>query len=370
MKHLNKSTIIFIIVCVVLGFLSGVVGELWLNSFLLPDPYLSFKSYSDLSKKLNELVSSQNDRKLDRQDALVDEMVRNVRGAVVGIYKYKKFSADSTTTLLPDDWLGQGIVITNDGWLLSSSSGVKNDKVKYWVAFNNGQILATEKIVNDKETGATFLKVDGTGLPVAEFTLRENLAEGQQVFSLGARNSVVKYNIENSNYAKLTGPEDYIHESERFYKYILLDENVSRQEISNPAVTNTGAVIGLVKSEDGLIIPMNHLIGQMKKVIKGETWARPYLGVSFYDLSEMLSPEIKETKGAMILKSKGVKVDSPALNSLLAGDIILKVENEELNASKNLPDILATYQANDKIKLTIKRAGEQKEVEVKLGKKN
>ena len=366
MQQVRKSFIFFVVIGVVLGFLGGVVGELWINSFLMPDPYLSFKSYSDLSKKLDELITTQDKvTNLDQRDAKVNEMLNKVQGTTVSVYKYKKLSTTNFASLLPEDYLSQGIIITNDGWLMVSNSGARNDKAKYLVVTSENKILETDKVVVDKYTGVTFMKVNANNLSVAEFALRENLVNGQTLFALGTRRNVTEYNIKNLNYSNLARTEDFLHSSEIFYKDILLSGAVAKESFGSPVMTTDGRVAGIIKDETGLVLPIDHLIQQMKNIVQGQNWVRPYLGLSFYDLSEVVNSDITQTKGIMISRVRGISLDSPAVSILETGDIVLRVENEEINQNRNFCDIISTYKAGDSLKLTILRGAEQKEVTVK-----
>ncbi|EKE05187.1 MAG: hypothetical protein ACD_19C00406G0001, partial [uncultured bacterium] len=306
MKKISGSFIALVLIVLVLGFLSGLVGELWLNSFLMPNSYINFKSYSDLSHKLDELIGTQNKTKnLQEQDLLVSEAINKVRPAVVGIYKDKKFTAEANSTLLPSDYLGQGMIVTNDGWIVSHVSALKNDKSSVLIVTSDNQIREVEKIVADLDTGVFFIKIPVNGLPVAEFNLKENLVTNQEVFVFGPDQAVVNSSIRDLNFSVGETAEELIRDSEVFYKYIELNNNSLGNVLGSPVVTLDGRVSGIVISKTGLVLPLDHLVAQMRAVIKNETWIRPSLGISFYDLSEILNANIKDKKGALVLASLG-----------------------------------------------------------------
>lgn len=368
MKKISGTFVGLVSIVLVIGFLSGIVGELWLNSFLMPDSYINFKSYSDLSRKLDDLIGTQNKTKnLKEQDLLISEAINKVRPAIVSIYRDKKFTTQASSTLLPSDYLGQGIIITTDGWIVTHISALKNDKSPVLIVTNDREVLTSEKIVSDSDTGVLFLKIAANGLPVSEFNLKENLVINQEAFVFGPNRTVIKTSIKNLNFSAQETADDLIHESEVFYKFIELNDNSLMDVLGSPVVTLDGRVGGLVISKAGLVLPLDHLISKMKAVIKNENWARPYLGVRFYDLSEIMNSQIKDKKGALIAPVLGLKSDSPAQGVLMANDIILEIEREEISAMRNLSEILSNYHVGDKIKIKIKRGTEEKEVEVTLG---
>ncbi|MBT5337844.1 serine protease [Candidatus Falkowbacteria bacterium] len=362
----KKKFYIFVTIIVVLGFLGGVVGELWINSFLMPDPYLTFRSYSDLSYKIDELVQDQQQVKnLDENEIAVQKMLEKVNPVNVKLYKYKNFSPGLFNTLLPGELIAQGVIITSDGWLMTTSSAI-NKYSKFWVVTDDHQVFVSQALVIDKLTDTAYIKVEASNLPVAEFALRNDLINGQPLYVFDDQTGILNSSVQNLIYNNAVGLNDYIHSSEQFYKYITLADSLSVNFLGSPAVNLDGKVVGLVQNVNGKIIPINHLTAVMKTVVKGEDWVQPYLGIRFYDLSEIISPEINTKKGIQII-NQGIRSNSPAIGKLFVGDIILKVESDELSSHVNLPEVLAQYKAGDTVKFYVKRDDQDLEIEVELG---
>jgi len=61
-----------------------------------------------------------------------------------------------------------------------------------------------------------------------------------------------------------------------------------------------------------------------------------------------------------------IEKNSPAFNKLKEGDIIIKVESEEIKENKNLTSLINGYQPNQNIQLTIIRNGKEMAVGVRL----
>lgn len=363
----DKKYLIILISIVVIGFLSGVVGELWVNSFLLPDPYLSFKSYSDLSKKIDDLISGQSSRKnLSDEDAALAAAVFRAKPSIVGIYRYKNFYANSLASLGSGDFLGQGAIITSDGWIMTADAVAKSEKAALYVATSNHKIFKVEKIIISQPIGAAFLKISAVDLPVVEFNLKSGLSDGQSVFAFSGKSGARRANIADLNYSKPDAVSGLVRSSEVFYKSILLSLKAETDMLGSPVVTTSGRMIGIIRDESGAVLPMDDCVLLMKGAVKGQAWKQPYLGVKFYDYSEILNPLIADAKGALVLKARGLSADSPAKGILQADDVILKVENEELDSNKNLPELLSAYKSGETVKFLIKRAGKEQEVNIKL----
>jgi S1-C subfamily serine protease len=137
-----------------------------------------------------------------------------------------------------------------------------------------------------------------------------------------------------------------------------------------------GELIGITNSGENKANPTSFWQKNFFTLIKNEEIKRPYLGVHYLDLSS--SPGMEKnfsqnkTAGALIWSDKalgiaGVIKNSPAEKAgLRDGDIILKINSEELTAKTNLADIVADYAPGIKIRLTISRNEEEKTVEAEL----
>lgn len=366
MDSSGKKFIFIIILVAVLGFVGGVAGELWVNSFLLPSPYLSFKNYSDLSARIDELIKGREGGKsFNIEDAAAEKITRNVRPAIVSIYRQKNF-LNSAAGLTDSDFLGDGAIITNDGWVVTSSAVASIEKPAYLIVTNERQISEVTEVKIYKKVGIAFLRAKLNNSPVVEFISRENLIEGQTVFAFGKSGGIFVSNIKNVNYSEGKNVNDLVHSSEDFYKFILLKDRLAEEFIGGPVVTAGGKMLGVAKNAAGEITPINHFAEVMKGQYLSGEWESSYLGITFYDLSEILNPQILEKQGAKI---KSIKPDSPALSVLFPGDIILSVEADELSAGKNLTEVIAEYGPGSSIKLLISRNSEKKQLEVKLAKK-
>jgi len=109
---------------------------------------------------------------------------------------------------------------------------------------------------------------------------------------------------------------------------------------------------------------------------KSEEILRSRLGLSYLSLSEALglpaSVSENRTKGAVVLGDAkrnilAVAVGSPAeAAGLKAGDIIIKVNNEEVDESNSLTKLIQDYTSGQEITLTIIRAGQESQIKVTL----
>ena len=92
-----------------------------------------------------------------------------------------------------------------------------------------------------------------------------------------------------------------------------------------------------------------------------------FLGVQIQDLSEQLSDYFKVKDGSGVLVSEVVD-DSPAKKAgLKAGDIITKVDDNEIENAGDLTATIRDYEPESKVSVSVIRNGKNKKLEATLG---
>ena len=92
-----------------------------------------------------------------------------------------------------------------------------------------------------------------------------------------------------------------------------------------------------------------------------------FLGVKIQDLSEQLSDYFKVKDGNGVLVSEVVE-DSPANKAgLKAGDIITKVDDNEIENAGDLTSTIRDYEPDSKVSISVIRNGQKKKLNAVLG---
>jgi serine protease Do len=95
---------------------------------------------------------------------------------------------------------------------------------------------------------------------------------------------------------------------------------------------------------------------------------RAYLGVTSGDTWDGIRPQLlsgEVPRGVFVMQ---LAQDSPALRAgLQAGDVIEKIDGEELARGADLLAVLARKQPGDELELRVLRNGERKSIRVRLG---
>jgi len=129
--------------------------------------------------------------------------------------------------------------------------------------------------------------------------------------------------------------------------------------------------------KDAMVLHMKDTDGEKKiKIIKKHKMIDEpslcnekagFLGVQIQDLSNQLSDYFKVKGGNGVLVSEVVK-DSPAKKAgLKAGDIITKVDGEDIENAGDLTKTIRNYKPDTKVSIGIIRDGKKKKLEATLG---
>jgi serine protease Do len=212
----------------------------------------------------------------------------------------------------------------------------------------------------DARTDVALLKVKaGKDVPYVEFSEKDPrvgdwvLAVGNP-FGLGGTVTAGIISAHNRDIG--SGPYDYLQ----------IDAAVNRGNSGGPSFNLDGKVVGMntaIYSPSGgnvgiaFAVPaalVKEVVGQLKE---HGTVDRGWLGVVIQNVSDDIADSIgmTEAKGAM------------AKQDIKAGDVIVEVNGEKIDDSRDLARKIAELHPNTDVKLAIMRYGEKHTVDMKLG---
>ncbi len=265
---------------------------------------------------------------------------------------------------------GSGFFISPDGYIVTNNHVVE-DAEDITVTLESGDKYPAKLIGTDPRTDIALIKVNAPGktFPYVEFETKDPrvgdwvLAVGNP-FGLGGTVTAGIISAHNRDIG--SGPYDYLQ----------IDAAVNRGNSGGPSFDLDGKVVGVntaIFSPSGgnvgiaFAIPaalVQEVVTQLKTT---GTVDRGWLGVVIQNVSEDIADSIgmKEAKGAMITK---VTEDGPAAKQdLKPGDVIVAVNGEKIEDSRDLARKIAELHPNTQVKLSIVRYGEKREVTMNLG---
>lgn len=368
---MKNSYLKIIILTVIFGLGAGAVGQLLVNAYLTPEKIFINGVNSQASKKIT----------LTEETQKIIEAHEAVAPAVVEIYQQKTGSAAGSLNkiYLPEDRIALGIVLTSDGWLASSGKTLIDPKNRFAIVTEEHKIFSPEKIIFDEATGIIFLKIDAQNLPTPRLGSLENLSLGEKVILPYDKQALTAGEIKNTAYLEGSEIKDLFRSSEKFSKSILLSGEFSPNDIGGPIVNYGGEVVGIVSDGKGLAVPSGYWQKAFLSILKNGKISRPYLGLNYLDLSQ--TPGLPETAGSgrntgalawndPAMDIQGVIKNSPAAKAgLRTGDIVLKINSEEISLKTDLSEIIQEYSPGDELSVTILRNGNEENIKLKLEEK-
>lgn len=382
MQQKNKNGIILIIVlAVVFGMASGVVGNLIARVYFLDNafnlPFYGEINFSNENYRGPGIIIRGAKKVVVEQNNRVVETINSVQSSLVGIYKKnllnktvertEKFDLGNYYKLGQE--LAQGLVITSDGWIITD---FKPENMNYVVITQDKNIYSVDDVKSDSLTGFYFLHVRAKDFPVRKFTQASDIKNGQLALAVNWMGEAKLSSIVNSSD---TG-NDVLFFSDSFSSKILLAEDLGEKFKGSFLFNLSGDVIGL-SDKNGEVEPIYHFTGAIKSLLKNKNIKRPGLGVNYVDLSKLVGAIPKSSgqgwrgTGALIYKNiKGVSVvrgSAGDLAGIKEGDIIISVEGTAIDGKNSLTDVIQRFVAGDNVDIVYSRGNKKTEMEVKLG---
>ncbi len=259
-----------------------------------------------------------------------------------------------------DDFLGTAVVVTNDGWFVSKKIDNTNN-----IALVNSEnkVIDIETIVNDNVLDLSYIKIKQNGLNPIGIIDSSSLDVGQNTYVIkpnlyNYQNEIIPNSIRNLHSRFIQTKSDLIHKPSDIVIYGMLSIET---EPGLPVVNENAEMIGITYSYDKntYLLPSNYIRYSLTRLFNNDKNINyPSLGISYLDLSEVVLGLDFPAKGAYIYESTNTQIKK--------GDIIQRVNDDDLNEIRSLNTVLLAYTPGTEITLIILRDNKQQEVRVKL----
>jgi S1-C subfamily serine protease len=331
-------------------------------------------------------IASQNTKNLE--GTFDQTTLQNFSNQTVSIYSGKGGAINVFNNLYSDDnFLGSGLVVTSDGWLVTTTTVLSDFNEDYLIITSDRQGYQPEKFVLDDYTGLVFVKIAASNLSPITISSTDSVSLTQNLVVL--RNTLryqqpqlQSVKLAAKNYQPIDKLSDYLHSTDSNDSYLLLDRSLSESYQGSLLAANSGEVVGLIYrvATDGetIAVPGFYLQVAVINFLNNQTEVKHNsLGVSYFDLAEVvgLATDLNQgySRGGLLWDNvasgqAAVAAESAAAQAdLVAGDIILTVNGQELNAQTGLNKLLQEYPLGATVTLHIlSAAGEEKDVIVTL----
>ncbi|MBS3117548.1 trypsin-like peptidase domain-containing protein [Candidatus Woesearchaeota archaeon] len=277
----------------------------------------------------------------------------------------------SVVAIEAGDSQGSGIVYRDDGIILTNFhviNNANNTRAPIRVTLPDKRIFRAEVIGTDQLTDVALLRVNATDLPVAQFGDSDALRVGEPIVAIGSPfgfTSTVTTGVISAKHRN-AGPTEY-------RDYLQVDASINPGNSGGPLVNLKGEVVGLntfivssqVAGELGFAIPSNLFQEIIERLLNDGKVVRGYLGVQVRD-----DIRFDENGNGHILNGSlvtGLLEDGPSSKAgLKIGDLIIDLNNETIDSSNTLRNVVALISPGDGVLVTVLRNETRRDFVVKL----
>ncbi|GGB63143.1 putative periplasmic serine endoprotease DegP-like protein [Roseibium aquae] len=266
---------------------------------------------------------------------------------------------------------GSGFFISGDGYVVTNHHVIEKG-TEFTVITQEGEELNAELIGADPRTDLALLKVQ----PQAEDFTYVRFADdapmvGEWVVAIGN-----PFGLGGSVTAGIVSARGRDIGAGPYDDFIQIDAPVNRGNSGGPAFNMNGEVIGVnaaIFSPSGgnvgiaFAIPASTATDVIMDLKDGGTVTRGWLGVQIQGVTDDIAESVglSEARGAIIaVPQEGSPAEAAGLR---AGDIVLEVDGREIESPRELSRVIAAFEPDTRVDITVWRDGRERDVEVRLG---
>jgi serine protease Do len=267
---------------------------------------------------------------------------------------------------------GSGVIISEDGYIVTNNHVIK-DATEIEITLNNKKSYKAKLIGTDSKMDIALLKITADEkLPYTTFANSDSVKIGEWVLAVGN-----PYNLNSTVTAGIISAKARNLDASGIQSFIQTDAAVNPGNSGGALVNTRGELIGIntmISSPTGsyagysFAIPSNNARKIIDDLIEFGNVQRGVLGVEGGELNAKASKElgVSETQGFYI---NNVRKKSGAEKAgLQKGDIIIKLDSQNIATYADLSGYINTKRPNDKVDVTYIRQGKNKVVSVILSK--
>jgi putative serine protease PepD len=286
---------------------------------------------------------------------------------------------------------GSGFVIDKDGTILTNAH-VVSGATHVSVQFADKQRVAAKVLGKDPSTDLALLKVDPGGLKLTLLALgsSKDVKVGDPAVAIGnpfGLERTLTTGVISAVHRVIQAPNNF-----QIDDALQTDAPINPGNSGGPLIDATGKVIGINSQIAtsgngsgsvgiGFAVPIDtakEIIPQLKK--SGHV-DRGYLGIQSLTVDSSLKDlNLPVEHGALVQRvTPGGPADKAGIRAgdipaqldgqaiQLGGDIIVRVDDKDINSDDELQSAVADAKPGTTVKVTLKRAGKTKTVDVRLG---
>ena len=334
---------------------------IWILGFYIYTTYnkIEINNQNYETQKIKSTQSEQTVEKVQEESKTIADVIEETTKSVVGISKLK--SAGESILSTSDEsqlGLGTGIIVTENGYILSNEHVTGSKYSKCYITLENGKNYDGKVVWSDESLDLSLTKIDAKGLSYLTLGDSSTIRVGETVYAIGNpigyefRRTVTSGIISAKNRTiKISDEETKSYMSD----LIQTDATINPGNSGGPLINPAGEVIGVntvkISSAEGIgfAIPINVIKSIIKSYKETGDYKQPTIGIYAYDKEVIpyLDSNINFEKGIYVAQ---ITPNGPAYNTeLKVGDVITSIDGKTLNTMNDLREYIYTKKPNDEV---------------------
>jgi serine protease Do len=256
---------------------------------------------------------------------------------------------------------GSGVIYTKDGYIITNNHVIANsDNIE--VIFNK-RTYAAKRVGSDPSTDIAVLKIDAPNLPAISIGSSTRLQVGEWVLAVG--NPFNLTSTVTAGIVSAKGREINILKSDfPIESFIQTDAAINPGNSGGALVNKHGELVGIntaILSRTGsyagygFAVPVDIVKKVVDDMIKYGEVQKAFMGADIIDLNSEVARQINvdELYGVVVANvQKGGAAEKAGLQK---GDVILKLNRENVNSRSEFEEIISYHSPGSRILVTYKR---------------
>jgi serine protease Do len=283
---------------------------------------------------------------------------------------FRHFQMPAPQAPMPMRGMGSGFIVSPDGLILTNAHVVANAS-EVTVKLSDRREFKAKVIGTDPQTDVAALRIEATNLPTVTLGSAQNVRVGEWVVAIGS-----PFGFENTVTSGIVSATSRALPDGSAVPFIQTDVALNPGNSGGPLFNMKGEVIGInsqIYSRSGgyqglsFAIPIDTALFVKDQLVAHGKVTRGRLGVTVQELNQSLANSfgLKSARGALVAS---VQDGTPAAQAgLQPGDVVLKLDGEEIAGSLDLSSRVARIKPGTTAKLEVWRDGKPREIAVRVG---
>ena len=283
------------------------------------------------------------------------------------------FGRPSTPEKFEVEGSGSGVILTEDGYVVTNNHVIKGAK-KIVVTTSNNDEYEAELIGTDPTTDIALLKIEGNALTKVDVANSDEVRLGQWVLAVGN-----PFNLTSTVTAGIISAKgrdiNIIDEQSAIESFIQTDAAVNPGNSGGALVNTFGELVGIntaISSRSGsfegysFAVPANLMLKVVNDLKEYGRVQRAFIGINYNEVTAGLSEELnlEVNKGVYVANviSGGAADDA----GIAKGDVIINVNGKAIVSGADLTEALGQRRPGEKLSVVVNRSGKNEVFNVVL----